>query len=284
MTKIIACIDGSAYGASVCDHAAWAAQRLVAPVEVVHALGRRDTSSAPFDLSGSLEFGGREALIGELAELDRQKAKLATTRGHHILAEAVARLRSDGVGEVTEKLRHGDVADTITDLDAETRLVVIGKRGEAADFAKGHLGSNLERVVRSATRPVLIAARAFRPVERALICFDGSPSSERLISKLTRSPLLSGTQCKLLLVGEASEHAQCRLRAAEQILKTCGFPVTVLIEDGEPDEVIASRVKADGIDLLVMGAYGHSRIRHLIVGSTTTALIQSCAIPVLVIR
>ena len=75
-----------------------------------------------------------------------------------------------------------------------------------------------------------------------------------------------------------------RLHEAERTLSAAGYQVTVAIEDGEPDEVIASRVKADGIDLLVMGAYGHSRIRNLIVGSTTTALIQSCAIPVLVIR
>lgn len=284
MTKIIACIDGSAYGASVCDHAGWAAQRLGAPVEVVHALGRRDTSSAPFDLSGSLEFGGREALIGELAELDRQKAKLATTRGHNILAEAVARLRAGGVGEVTEKLRHGDVADTITDLDAETRLVVIGKRGEAADFAKDHLSSNLERVVRSTTKPVLIAARAFKPVERVMVAFDGGQSSARVVERLVASPLVAGLPCLLLMAGTRSGEPAARLHEAERTLSAAGYQVTVAIEDGEPDEVIASRVKADGIDLLVMGAYGHSRIRNLIVGSTTTALIQSCAIPVLVIR
>ncbi|WP_420851733.1 universal stress protein [Qingshengfaniella alkalisoli] len=34
-------------------------------------------------------------------------------------------------------------------------------------------------------------------------------------------------------------------------------------------------VSEEGFDLLVMGAYGHSRIRSLIIGSTTTAMIQS---------
>lgn len=38
------------------------------------------------------------------------------------------------------------------------------------------------------------------------------------------------------------------------------------------------------VDLLVMGAYGHSRIRNLIVGSTTTAMLRSCQIPVLLLR
>ncbi|TZG39377.1 universal stress protein, partial [Halomonas eurihalina] len=38
------------------------------------------------------------------------------------------------------------------------------------------------------------------------------------------------------------------------------------------------------IDLLVMGAYGHSRIRHLLVGSTTTEMLRKADIPVLLLR
>ena len=54
--------------------------------------------------------------------------------------------------------------------------------------------------------------------------------------------------------------------------------------EGDPDEVIAEEVEKKGIDLLVMGAYGHSRIRHLVIGSTTTAFIRTCRIPVLLFR
>jgi nucleotide-binding universal stress UspA family protein len=45
--------------------------------------------------------------------------------------------------------------------------------------------------------------------------------------------------------------------------------------------LIASAVETDDIDLLVMGAYGHSRIRRLIIGSTTAEMIRLCRIPVL---
>jgi nucleotide-binding universal stress UspA family protein len=37
-------------------------------------------------------------------------------------------------------------------------------------------------------------------------------------------------------------------------------------------------------DLLVMGAYGHSRIRELIIGTTTTALLRDTPVPLLVVR
>jgi len=48
--------------------------------------------------------------------------------------------------------------------------------------------------------------------------------------------------------------------------------------------VISRRVEAGGVDLLVMGAFGHSRIRSLIIGSTTTEMIRSCKIPVMLAR
>jgi len=43
-------------------------------------------------------------------------------------------------------------------------------------------------------------------------------------------------------------------------------------------------VAGNAINLLVMGAYGHSRIRYLIIGSTTTEMIRTCKIPVLLFR
>ena len=85
MGKLIALIDGSIYSRSVCDHAAWAAARIGASVEVLHVLGRRDVSSAPADLSGNLAVDARDSLLAELAGLDEQRAKLAHKRGRVLL-------------------------------------------------------------------------------------------------------------------------------------------------------------------------------------------------------
>ena len=60
--------------------------------------------------------------------------------------------------------------------------------------------------------------------------------------------------------------------------------MTAEVLHGEPERAIAAYVAAAGIGLLVMGAYGHSRVRALLIGSTTTALLRACRIPVLVFR
>ncbi|WP_372803402.1 universal stress protein, partial [Paracoccus seriniphilus] len=44
---------------------------------------------------------------------------------------------------------------------------------------------------------------------------------------------------------------------------------------------LGALIDAEGFDMLVMGAYGHSRIRSLVIGSTTTEMVRSCKVPVL---
>lgn len=284
MSKIIACIDGSLYSGSVCDHAAWAARLLGTEVELLHVLGRRQTSSVPADLSGNLAANNQQALLNELAEHDERHAKLAQQRGRLILDEAKARLEAAGVAEVTTRLRNGDLLDSLREVESEARLVVIGKRGEAADFATLHLGSNLERVARAVTRPLLVAARAFKPIRRFLIAFDGGPSASKAVEMVAASPLLRGLECRLLAVGAGDAEQRRRLEAAAEQLRAAGFTVEAEVLPGAPEEVIAERVEAEAIDLLLMGAYGHSRIRSLVIGSTTTAMVRSCKIPVLMFR
>lgn len=284
MSKLLALIDASIYARSVCEHAAWAAERTGAAVEIFHVLGRRDMASAPVDYTGNLSADARDTLLAELASLDEQKAKLAQKRGRLILEQAKEALASASVAAVTTRLRHGDLLETVAEFQGDADLIVIGKRGEAADFAKLHLGSNLERVVRSSQLPVLVASRAFKPINRFLIAFDGGTSAMKAVDHVARSRLFAGLECRLLMVGADTLDARKRLDDAVALLRAASYDVEAEIAPGQADAVIARRVEQDGIDLLVMGAYGHSRIRSLIIGSTTTEMIRSCMIPVLLFR
>jgi nucleotide-binding universal stress UspA family protein len=284
MTKIIACIDGSIYSHSVSDHAAWAATRLSASVDLLHVLGRRDLATAPVDLSGSIAVDAQQHLLEELANLDTERAKLMQKRGRLLLDEARTRLAVAGVIEVATFLRHGDLVETLAEREASADLIVIGKRGEAADFAKLHLGSNLERVVRASRRPVLVSSRAFRPINRLLIAFDGGESAVKGVDHVASSSLFNGLACHLVMVGADTAETRRKVEAAELRLRASGMVVNASLEAGAPDAVIAAKVERDAIDLLVMGAYGHSRIRNLVIGSTTTEMLRSCKIPVILFR
>ncbi|TNE62222.1 MAG: universal stress protein [Alphaproteobacteria bacterium] len=284
MTQLLALIDGSIYADSVCDLAAWAAKRLDANIRLLHVLGRNNPGHENANLSGSIGLGARTALLTELAEHDEQAAKLSLERGRLLLDGAMQHLADAGIAGATGKLRHGDLVEAVQDFEDEADLIVIGKRGEAADFARLHLGSNLERVVRSAHRPVLVAARAFKPISRFILAFDGGDSAKKAVEHVASSPLFSGLACSLVMVGSETADARAALVAATNRLTDAGIMVDASFEKGDPEEAIKARVEEDGATLLVMGAYGHSRIRNLIIGSTTSEMVRSCLVPVMLFR
>lgn len=284
MIKIIAVIDGSSYSASVCEHAAWVATRAGAGIEIIHILTRRDAASDQSNLSGSIGLGARSALLSELAELDAQQAKLAQKRGRAILVDAETLISERGVSEVHTRLRNGEIVDTVKDLEDEADLIVMGKRGESANFDTMHLGSNLEKVIRSTHKPVMVASREFKAPTRILIAFDGGPSALKAVEFISKRPHYNDLPIHLLSVGRDSANERRQLEGAVATLKDGGFSATGENLPGTPENVIAEKVEQEGFDLVIMGAYGHSRIRNLIIGSTTTEMVRSCKVPVLLFR
>jgi len=280
---LIALVDGSAYSESVCHHAAWIAGKNGWKVKIYHVMGRRDGMDKQ-DLSGAIRLGARTALLKELSELDAARAKLTHEHGRAILEDAKAIIEGEGEIAVETRLRQGDLVETITDKEQQGEMIVIGKRGEAAGHAMQHLGSNLERILRASHKPVFIANRAFKPVEKVLVAFDGGPSSLKAGDYISRSPLFDGLQVSLVFAGKDTPDIRRTLTSAAATLKAGGFEAEIIVQSGEPEKVLAKITEMATHELLVMGAYGHSRVRSLIIGSTTTEMIRSCRVPILIMR
>ena len=86
------------------------------------------------------------------------------------------------------------------------------------------------------------------------------------------------------MVGNETAEARAQLKRARQILEMADFDVPEALLAGEPESELSRYQRENDIDLMIMGAYGHSRIRHLLVGSTTTAMIRRSAVPLLLLR
>ena len=279
MSRILACIDPSAYSVSVCNLTAWAANRLSASVELLHVIQRKDAVAARHDLSGAIGLGVKSGLLEELTRIDQSAGRLAIEQGRSILADAEARLRAAGVGKVTALLRHGSVVETVIEREAHAALVIIGKHGAEHQLAQDHIGSNIERVVRASTRPVLIAARWSKPPTSVTIAFDGSSSAQKAVGRVAESPLFAGLPVHLVMAGPDNAGHRAQLSSA-----TSQLPDAIVhIVDGEPEKVIGNLVAELDDTMLVMGAYGHSPLRALIVGSTTTAMVRTLHVPVLLV-
>lgn len=282
MTKVLASIDASAYAPSICDHAAWFATRLGASVTVLHVIDRGEITRARIDLSGSVGLGASETLLEELTSADEAQARVAQEHGRTLLRGAAERLKAAGVANVELVHRHGEVAETVIDLEREADLVIIGKRGESGNFAEGHLGSKVERVVRGSVRPILAVPRMFMPVTRVVVAFDGGASAQRALDFSATTRAFASLPIHVVTIGD-DDQANKRLAAARDALAG-RTEASFERASGEVDTGLRSVLRDKAGDLLVMGAYGHSRIRELIVGSTTTTMLRTCRVPVLLFR
>ena len=283
MTHVMACIDNSQSSLAVCDYSAWASQRLNAPLTLLHVLdeGKYPASA---DLSGNIGLGSREHLLDELATLDAQRAKLALEHGQHMLEKARERTVNSGVISPDLKQRHGHLVESLSDLQDDIRLLVIGRVGEDSAHGTESLGSQIEAVVRTIHRPILITTSQFKKPEAVMVAFDGSAIGHKTLLTLAESPLCKGLPIHIVMVGADSHDNQKELEKARSVLASSGLTVQTEIRPGEVESVLHAYQAEHAIDLLVMGAYGHSRIRQFLVGSTTTTMLRTATIPVLLLR
>ena len=285
MNQIYACIDGMPAAQAVVDWAAWAAQRLGAPLHLLHVLDEPTAMPPVGDFSGALGYGAQELLQQQLNTLDEQRGAIEREAGRHVLERAGEYARAAGAAQVAEGMHYGSLVDVLLGLEDHTRLVVVGEHYRASTPRKIYLSHHVERVVRSIQRPVLVATVApFAAPERFVVAFDGSATARKTVDMVAASPLLQGLPALVAMVAPDTPEAQQALQEAQAVLHSAGFAVETRLLTGDPEQALPDLLQTQGNALLVMGAYGHSRIRQLIVGSTTTALLRLSPVPVLVLR
>lgn len=284
MPTILACTDGSTYAPSIYQHAAWAAHRLTTGVEILHVINHHREHSQTHDLTGAIGFDASAELTTELASLEEVQGRVARIKGKAILEDGRQQLAAAGIMGVTTTQRHGTLVETLAELEPRAELVVVGKSGTHAVLAPGQVGGHLENLIRISIRPVLVAERAFKPIQRFLIAFDNSPSARKAVDYVANSPLLHGLECQLVTVGLKGAAHETALNEAREQLARAGYTADAQLLPGKAATVIADQIKSANIDLLVMGAYGHSQIREFFVGSTTTKLVRTSLVSVLMFR
>lgn len=180
--------------------------------------------------------------------------------------------------------RHGSLLETVVGLEEDIRVLIMGKHGTQTEYRSDKIGSQIESIVRAIHKPVLIASTPFQKPLSFLVAFDGSPTARKCVERIASSPLLKGLAVHLVYVGNPNSEMQNQLSWAKEQLESQGFNITSNTLDGEVDKAIINYAEQHQIDLIVVGAYGHSKIRQFFIGSTTTKVITSANKPVLLLR
>jgi nucleotide-binding universal stress UspA family protein len=283
--KVLACIDPRGNTDAVIDWSAWAALRLDAPLEFLHVLERHPERAAVSDFSGAIGPDAQASLLQTLSEEDERSSRALRDSGRALLAHARERAQAAGVTRLDARLRHGEFVATAVELQDGVGLFVLGEHHHASGVTRVHRDHHLEQVIRGVRGAVLVATtEAFAAPERVVVAYDGSAGARRALGALAAHPLVAGLPVHVAMVAPDTPGAQQQLREAVASLAAVGVGAHGELQPGEPQDMLPALVARQAPALLVMGAYGHSRLRQWLLGSTTSTLLRLSDVPVLILR
>jgi nucleotide-binding universal stress UspA family protein len=223
------------------------------------------------------------------AEVIREHLAHAAAEAEGILA--AARSAAERHGVALDVVRESGSLDRLPTLLARharhTDLIVIGQ----PDLESGGVDDTAltEAAFMDSGHPALVIPRtgsATLPPRRAVVAWDGSREAARAATDAI--PLLQAAEPVLVLVVDArdvsgrtgdrpGEELAAHLRrhavkAAVRLVPSGGARIT---------DVLLAQVRDEAADLLVMGGYGHSRLREMLVGGTTRSILEHMTVPVL---
>jgi nucleotide-binding universal stress UspA family protein len=277
--KIMACVDQSRFAEYVTDYAAWVANKMHAPLELLHIIDSHPETSTSEDYSGIIGFDTQEDLLQSLSAEDASRNKIAREKGRIFLNKLRARAVDAGVAATDMRQRHGSLVETLAEQASQVQLFVLGRRVHTHK-----LGRHIEEVVRQLKQPILTVTEPFVEPRNIMIAFDGGLVSRKGIELVVTNPLFNGLTVNVLMLGKESREATKQLDWAQKKLETAQVKSQTFLMTGDAKSITTKFIQDHSIDLMVMGAYSHSPFRNFLFGSKTNDLLHAVSIPTWLLR
>lgn len=178
----------------------------------------------------------------------------------------------------------GAVAERIRERARWVDLVVLSVTYPPSPQPMARLGSGLSALLRSCPRPILTVPGEHRPLDGALLAYDGSPKSEEALFVATYLAGRWGLPLTVLTVAQRGHTSAATLRHAERYLAEHGVSAVLVQEKGPVVEAILRTARERHSSLLIMGGYGHRPVLEVVLGSTVEEVLRTACCPMLICR
>ncbi|WP_456464268.1 universal stress protein [Persephonella sp.] len=278
ISRILVGIDGSKSSWVASDYGIYLSKKLKRPVIGVHIVDIR-LLETPFveDLAGALGFTTYADLTPKLKEI-------LDERGRVLLDQFAKKCRESGA-DCSIAQAFGIVANELVDMADPDDLIIVGKTGIHNKFAPLFLGSTSEAVARKSKCPVFISTDRFMEIKKVILAFDGREKSVHAAVYINDLYNDLGIE-ELTVITVLEEKSEKEKHIKELLDSNLKVPYKLNFLYGYPDEELEKFIidNKDKYQLVAMGAYGESRIKELILGSTTSFIINKSPIPVLLVK
>jgi nucleotide-binding universal stress UspA family protein len=269
--------DGSAYSKVALEYGIYLAEKFWAQITGLHVVDDRDLEGPLLsDIAGSLGFTPYQNYLPKFR-------KILEDRGDLILEAFCNACEQKSIRPKVKRVS-GTVPGIIAEEAKKVDLVIIAQRGEHERWSSGLLGSTTESVVRRSPRPVLVTPASFREFGNVLVAYDGSVESNQALKTICETFAFSETRLNAVIVTGDLKRCEALTQEIEAFVSPYEMDVGIECLRGETSKEILGHAEAEGIDLIVMGAFGHSRLHDFILGGTTAYIIRNSTLPVLLDR
>lgn len=280
MKRVIACIDSSPCINALAEAAAWIAIQTQRELVLLQVLDYYPASYHLGEISGVIGFESNAMLLKELAELEQKQSELALDYSNNLLKHISYMIQEKYEIVPTQIQEKGDFLEQSFSVLNEDDIVVIGRVGEKSAERNKALGSNVENFIRGANCTVMTVGEHFQAPTRFIFAYEYSPTCIKMMKRIAQSDLLKLLQCHLLYVGDHPEV----LNEPADFLTAAGLDVVVEYRYGDVAENILDYQREHGIQLIVLGAFSHSKIHQFFLGSITTNIFRNSTVPLLVAK
>lgn len=282
---VLACIDGSKLSEAVCDYAAWVAKHIDAPLKMLHTIDHHHEKATTLDLSGNIGLDSRDHLLEDIASHEQQKSKIRLQQGKAILQAAKNRAIGDGISDPLTCLQHGNLVESLIELQEQIQILVVGARGKVHEDHPHQIGDKLEAMIRSLHLPILVIYDKFTPPRQVMIAYDGSETADKAVNMIAKSPLSQSFNCIHLVFASPKGASDSLFERPRHKLETStNADVVCQILLSKPKPALCHYQAEHSIDLTIMGAFSHNRIHDWLLGSFTTKMLINTHTPLLLLR
>lgn len=281
---VLACIDGAKLSEAVCDYAAWFAKRVEAPLKLLNTIDHHQEMASTSDLSGNLGVDSRDQLLEDITDFEHSKGKLRIQQGKAILQTAKERVEEQGISNPITCLQHSSLIESVVELEKDTCVLVIGARGKVHEDQPDQIGAKLESMIRSLHIPILISYEAFKAPQTIMIAYDGGEAADKAVDMVASSPLYKGLICHLVCVSNNDKTGELLNNAADKLRQAGDINVVTANLKGKAEQELCEYQLNANIDMMIMGAFSHTRLRDLLLGSFTVKMLFNTKKPLLLLR
>lgn len=162
-------------------------------------------------------------------------------------------------------------------------LVLLGHETHFHFETSDRADQTLWHVLRSESRPVVIAPAELHPGKSVVVAYNESPQADRALQAFQTSGLDFDEEVHIICVDADEGKAAREAERAVEFLRPHGIRAVAVGRKpaGSVAQTILDEARARQARLLVMGACGHSRLREVLLGSVAKTVLRGSTVPVL---